>query len=227
MMLQHAAKRWALVALGFLAASTWRADASNDRILQNLHGRVSYITGTGPPARDLAPASATVLTDDDVARTGEASMASITLPDSSEIVMASNSVLKLDSFSQADVAHAHFVIFEGKMRFRVLHPAGAHADYTFTTPTGQIGVRGTEGDIAVDPFDGVRMNVYHLTDPALPVHVTMIDGSTYDISGGQKIWMRWTSGKLVARVTALSKDEVNRFSELGQPAVIDGGIPLK
>jgi hypothetical protein len=225
MTVQHAATRGALVALVLLVAFVWRADAAGVRTLQNLHGTVSYITGDGVPAHDLAPTASTVIADDDVARTGAASMASITLGDSSQILMASNSVLKLDTFSQADVAHAHFVLFEGKMRFEVKHPSGAHADYTFTTPTGQIGVRGTEGDIAVDPFDGVRLNVYHLSDPALPVHVTMIDGSTYDIPGGQKIWMRWISGKLVARVTPLSKEELNRFSELGQPTVIDGGPP--
>jgi hypothetical protein len=227
MMLQHRAKPWPLVAFGLLAAFTWPADAGGERTLQNLHGSVSYVTGDGVPAHVLAPSASTVLADDDVARTGAASMAAIVMSDSSQILMASNSVLKLDTFSQTDIAHAHFVIFDGKMRFRVSHPAGARADFTFTTPTGQIGVRGTEGDIAVDPFDGVRMNVYHLSDPALPVHVTMIDGSTYDIGGGQKIWMRWTSGKLVARVTPLSKGELNRFSELGQPAVIDGGPPPK
>jgi hypothetical protein len=37
--------------------------------------------------------------------------------------------------------------------------------------------------------------------------------------------MRWISGKLIARVTALSQAEMKRFSELGQPAVIDGGPP--
>jgi ferric-dicitrate binding protein FerR (iron transport regulator) len=217
MMLAPAVKLRALVALCVLSVSAWRADASADRVLQNLHGSVSYVTGSGVPAHVLAPSASTTLADDDVARTGAASMASIVLPDSSQILMASDSVLKLDTFSQADVARAHFVVFEGKVRFRVVHPGGAHADYTFTTPTGQIGVRGTEGDIAVDPFDGVRMNVYHLSDPALPVHVAMIDGSSYDISGGQKIWMRWTSGKLIAKITPITADEIKRFEELGPP----------
>jgi len=217
MMLGPAVKRGALAALCAAGAFTWRADAAADRVLQNLHGSVSYITGAGVPAHVLAPSATTTLADDDVARTGAASMASIILPDSSQILMASDSVLKLDTFSQADVARAHFVVFEGKVRFRVVHPGGAQADFTFTTPTGQIGVRGTEGDIAVDPFDGVRMNVYHLSDPALPVHVTMIDGSTYDISGGQKIWMRWTSGKLIAKITPITAGEIKRFEEFGPP----------
>jgi FecR protein len=206
-----------IVGLVVLSVSTLRADASTDRVLQNLHGVVSYVTGAGAPAHVLAPSASTTLADDDVARTGAASMASIVLPDSSRILMASDSVLKLDTFSQSDVARAHFVVFEGKVRFRVVHPGGAHADFTFTTPTGQIGVRGTDGDIAVDPFDGVRMNVYRLSDPALPVHVAMIDGSTYDISGGQKIWMRWISGKLIAKVTPITADEIKRFEEFGPP----------
>ncbi|MGA7747488.1 MAG: FecR family protein [Candidatus Aquilonibacter sp.] len=206
-----------IMGLCLLSAFALRADAAADRVLQNLHGVVSWVTGTGPPAISLAPTASTALADDDVARTGAASMAAIDLPDSSQILMASNSVLKLDTFSQTDVARAHFVVFEGKLRFRVVHPGGARADFTFTTPTGQIGVRGTEGDIAVDPFDGVRMNVYRLSDPALPVHVAMIDGSSYDISGGQKIWMRWISGKLIAKVTPITADEIKRFEELGPP----------
>jgi ferric-dicitrate binding protein FerR (iron transport regulator) len=206
-----------IVGLCVVCALAWRADASGERVLRNLHGVVSWVTGTGPPAISLAPTASTALADDDVARTGAASMAAIDLPDSSQILMASNSVLKLDTFSQTDVARAHFVVFEGKLRFRVVHPGGARADFTFTTPTGQIGVRGTEGDIAVDPFDGVRMNVYRLSDPALPVHVAMIDGSSYDISGGQKIWMRWISGKLIAKVTPITADEIKRFEELGPP----------
>jgi len=216
-----------LALLVLTAASGWRADAQEGRILQNLHGSVTYITASGPPPRELAPSASTVLFDDDVAQTGTASMAAVLLADSSQIIMASNSVLKLDSFSQDAIAHAHFVISNGKMRFRVMHPNGARADYRFTTPTGEIAVRGTECDVSVDAFDGVRVNVYHLSDPALPVHVTMTDGSAYDLAGGQKIWMRWVSGKLVARVSMLTKAEIDRFSELGPPSTIDGGAPKR
>jgi hypothetical protein len=37
--------------------------------------------------------------------------------------------------------------------------------------------------------------------------------------------MRWISGKLIAKVTALTKAELDRFSELGPPDTIDGGTP--
>ena len=145
-------------------------------------------------------------------------MATITLPDSSKVILASNTAIKLDTFTQESVAHAHFVVAYGKLRFRVEHPAGAKANFTFSTPTGEIAVRGTDGDISVDPFDGVRVNVYHLSDPALPVHVSMINGLTFDIPAGQKIWMRWQSGTLVGKVLPLTQAEIDRFSELGPPA---------
>jgi ferric-dicitrate binding protein FerR (iron transport regulator) len=187
------------------------------RTLQNLRGEVQYLTANGAPAALLPLKASTVLGDDDVAQTGNASMAAITFPDSSRVIMASNSTLKLDTFSAEEIARAHLVLFTGKMRFKVEHPVGAHADYTFTTPTGAIAVRGTEGDIAADPVDGVRMNVYSVSNPSLPVHVTMLDGSQYDIHAGEKIWMRWTSGKLVAKITPITADEIKRFEELGPP----------
>ena len=194
------------------------ARAATTQVLQNLHGDVHYASpGDGAARSALAPHASVVLNDDDVAETGSDSMAALTLADSSQIIMASNSVLKFDTFSLTHIAHAHVVIFNGKMRFKVNHPAGARADYTFTTTTGEIAVRGTEGDIAVDPVDGVRLNVYRLSDDTLPVHVTMIDGSQYDIPAGQKIWMRWTSGKLVAKVTPITPEEIKRFEELGPP----------
>ena len=207
---------WALPAALVVAGTLARASPGAS-VLQNLHGDVHYLTADGAPGQTLAPKATVALNDDDVAQTGNNSVAAITLADSSQIIMGSNSTLKLDTFSAAQVAKAHFVLFNGKMRFNVQHPAGARADYTFTTPTAQIAVRGTLGDIAADPVDGVRMNVYRTSDPALPVHVTMLDGSQYDIGAGQKIWMRWTSGKLIAKITPITPDEIKRFEELGPP----------
>jgi ferric-dicitrate binding protein FerR (iron transport regulator) len=191
--------------------------SQSDIQLQNLHGAVTYESYPTGEARDVAPNASVVVKDDDVAKTGDRSMAAVTLPDSSRVTLASNTAIKLDTFDAATVAKAHFVVAYGKLRFRVEHPAGAKADYTFTTPTGEIAVRGTEGDISVDPFDGVRVNVYRLSDATLPVHVSMINGSTFDIPAGQKIWMRWQSGTLVGKVLPLTQAEIDRFSELGPP----------
>jgi ferric-dicitrate binding protein FerR (iron transport regulator) len=191
--------------------------AQSDILLTNVHGSVAYVSYPSGDSRDIAPNANVVVKDDDVAKTGDRSMASVTLPDSSKVLLASNTAIKLDTFTQQSVAQAHFVVAYGKLRFRVEHPAGAKANFTFSTPTGEIAVRGTEGDISVDPFDGVRVNVYRLSDPALPVHVNMINGLTFDIPAGQKIWMRWQSGTLVGKVLPLTQAEIDRFSELGPP----------
>jgi hypothetical protein len=197
---------------------------SGAKVLENLHGDVSYIAYSNGQPHALGVTASIALQDDDVAKTGAASMGAIVLADSSRVILASDTTVKLDVFNGAG-ATAHFVVFGGKLRFRVEHPAGAQANYTFTTTTGSIAVRGTEGDISADPLDGVRVNVYHLSDARLPVVVTTIDGRHFEIAGGQKIWMRWQSGELVAKVLPLTQVEIDRFRELGPPASIDGGPP--
>jgi len=207
-----------------LSVAPVRAANADDKVLTNVRGDVSYVANGSGRTHALAVAASIGLSDDDVAKTGVASMGAIVLADSSRVILASNTTVKVDVFD-AVASSAHFIVFDGKMRFRVEHPNGAPATYTFTTPTATVGVRGTEGDISADPADGVRVNVYHLSDPALPVVVTTIAGERFDVTGGQKIWMRWQSGKLVARVTPLTKAELDRFSELGLPGTIDGGAP--
>lgn len=196
-------------------------------MLTNMHGDVSYVLHADAQTTKLAPSATVTLSDDDLAKTGDRSMGGIVLPDSSRIILASNTTIQMEAFDtdQFDAAKAHFVVAGGKLRFLVQHPKGAKADYTFTTPTGEIAVRGTEGDISVDPLDGVRVNVYHLSSPSLPVRVTMINGETFEIPAGQKIWMRWQAGTLVGKVLPLTKAEIDRFSELGAPSEVDGGFP--
>jgi len=187
-----------------------------EKVLSNLHGDVSYLANATGEAHVLAPAASTTLSDDDVAKTGDRSMGAIVLPDSSRVILASDTTIKVDAFNQVD-ASAHFVVAQGKLRFTIEHPQGARANYTFTTPTGNISVRGTVGDISVDALDGVRVNVYQLSQPDLPVAVTMIDGQTFTVAAGQKLWMRWQSGALVGKVQPLTQGEIDRFSELGPP----------
>jgi ferric-dicitrate binding protein FerR (iron transport regulator) len=203
------------------------ASSAGDKMLTNMHGDVSYVLHANAQATRLAPSATVTLSDDDLAKTGDRSMGGIVLPDSSRIILASNTTIQMEAFdvNQFDAAKAHFVVAGGKLRFLVQHPKGAKADYTFTTPTGEIAVRGTEGDISVDPLDGVRVNVYHLSSPSLPVRVTMINGETFEIPAGQKIWMRWQDGTLIGKVLPLTKAEIDRFSELGPPSEVDGGFP--
>jgi ferric-dicitrate binding protein FerR (iron transport regulator) len=213
-----------MLALGAAVATAFGATvalAGADKALLNLHGEVTDIAYPGGDVRAVAAGATVIMNDDDVAKTGDRSMGAIVLPDSSRVILGSNTALKLDAFDATAAAQAHFVVAYGKLRFRVEHPAGAKANYTFTTPTGEIAVRGTDGDISVDPFDGVRVNVYHLSDASLPVHVAMINGLAFDIPAGQKIWMRWEKGTLVGKVLPLTQAELDRFNEFGPPEIQD------
>jgi hypothetical protein len=202
----------ALLALLPLVASP----ADTDKTLQNVKGSVTY----GPqktPTSALAPKASTTLNNNDYAATGPNSLATITLPDSSQIEMGSNASVQMVSFSQTDIAHASFVVV-GKMRFTVNHPAGAKADYNFTTSTGQIAVRGTVGDIFANPSGGLQVNVYALSNPALPVQVTLVNGQVFTLAAGQSlVATAAAAGAVSASVTGVSQSMFTPFSELGAP----------
>ncbi|GAC1388779.1 MAG: hypothetical protein NVSMB31_03480 [Vulcanimicrobiaceae bacterium] len=198
--------------------------AAADKILENMRGSLTYeVPGSQPKA--LAQSASIVLADRDIASTGNASLGALTLPDSSRITLGQNTRVQLGLFEQSASTNAKFTIYNGKTRFSIQHPNGAKANYTFSTPTAQIAVRGTIGDISVDLNDGMRLNVYHLGQPDLPVTVETLYGEHFTLHGGQKLWVRWQGGRLVGRQTRLSKAEVNRFAEFGPPSAIDGGVP--
>jgi hypothetical protein len=188
--------------------------ADTDKTLQNVKGSVTY--GAGTPTKTLGVKSSTTLNDQDSAATGADSLATITLPDSSQIVMASNSSVRVDQFNMSDIAHAKFTVI-GKMRFTVNHPQGAKADYTFSTATGQIAVRGTVGDISANPT-GLQVNVYAVSNPALPVQVTLANGQVFSLAAGQSLVATAAAGAVTASVTAVSQSMFTPFSELGAPA---------
>lgn len=217
--------RIAAILLGaFVLSLTAHAVAGADKELQNIRGSVTY-GAPGAPTRVLAASASVALSDKNIASTGSASLGALTMPDSSRILLGQNTRVQLGFFDRTDIANAKFIIYNGKTRFSVQHPQGGRANYIFDTPTAQIAVRGTDGDISVDMADGMRLNVYHLGDTGLPVTATTIYGEKFSLRGGQKLWVRWQNGRIVGRETKLSKAEINRFAEFGPPGTIDGGSP--
>jgi hypothetical protein len=215
----------ALLALLPLSATS----ADTDKVVQNTKGpgKVTYGGATANTAgtdfaftgktSKLAPKASTPLSDLDGVATDADSQATVTLPDSSQILLGSNSKAQMTSFNLSDIAHAKFVVI-GKMRFTVNHPNGAKADYTFATPTGQIAVRGTVGDIFAQPGGGLQVNVYALSDPTLPVQVTLVNGQVFTLAAGQSLVVTATAGAVTASVTSVSQSMFTPFSELGAPA---------
>jgi FecR protein len=129
--------------------------------------------------------------------------------------VASNSSVQMKSFATTDMAHAQFVV-AGKVRFKVNHPQGARADYQFQTTTGQIAVRGTEGDIFSSP-QGLQVNVYAVSNPALPVQVTLVNGQVFTLAAGQSLVATAAAGAVTASVTGVTQSLFSPFTELGAP----------
>jgi hypothetical protein len=191
---------------------------ADDKLLQNMHGVVSYEIG-GQVER-LAPSATKALNDKDVAATGDASLGALTLPDSSRVSLGSNTRVQLAFFAQTDVTNAQFVVYQGRTRFKIEHPQGAKANYKFVTPTAEVAVRGTEGDIGIDG-DTLRVNVYHLTDDTLPVQVSFSNGKVVTLLGGQTLLARVVNGIVQTQIDRLTDAVIGQFGEFGVPTSVD------
>lgn len=201
--------------IGICALLPVLAGAAADKQLENVKGAVSYQHGKAS-AHSLAQNASIVLADSDIAMTGNASQAAVTLPDSSRVTMGSDTRVELAFFNQAERANAKFIVYQGKTRFKVEHPGGTPANYTFVTPSASVAVRGTEGDIGVEA-NNLVVNVYGLSDPNLPVLVNTNDGKQYVVKAGQQLLAKWVNGKIQATIDTLTQQAVAQFDELGAP----------
>lgn len=202
------------VALSLAPASP----AAADKQLQNMKGSVSYQLASGAE-QPVATRGSVVLQDSAFAITGAQSLGGIVLPDSSTVLLGSSTRVQLVSFNQADIATANFVVASGKVRFKVMHPRGARANYTFQTPTAQIAVRGTTGDVDVQP-NSLQVNVYELGDPSLPVQVTLTNGQVFTLHAGQSLFVHFgilygPQGQ--ANVAQVGRSTFQPFEEFGAP----------
>ena len=210
-----------LIALTLAATATVAASADNGaKTLENQKGSVSYQIANGAP-KTVAPSGTVALKDKDIAITGASSLAAVGLPDSSRVLVGSESKVQLGFFSQAQGKTAKFLVYNGKVRFIVQHPAGARANYTFQTATGTIAVRGTEGDISTDGTT-LSVNVYESCDPNNPVTVTTKDGKSTPILPGQSFLAQIVNGVVQEQVNQLTQQAIDQFSpDFGAPTSWD------
>jgi len=211
----------AMLALTIAALPIVGLPQSNEKQLKNLEGSVTY-GATATPTTKLGRNSSTALSDNDYAATAASSKATISLPDSSVVTVGENSNVQMKNFDNAGGTNTARFVVVGKVRFQVEHPGGAKANYTFQTPTGQIAVRGTVGDIFATLGQGggpggLQVNVYALTNPALPVQVTLVNGQVFTLAAGQSLVVTSTAGALVGSVGAVSNTTFAPFSQLGTP----------
>ncbi len=205
-----------------LASLPLSARSDTDKVLTNVKGSVSYERDGTP--HSLVPKVKQLLTDSDVAVTQTESLAQVALPDSSIVTLGAQTRVQLAFFNQTDIANAKFVVYQGKTRFQVQHPQGAAANYTFVTPTTQIAVRGTEGDIDVDQ-DNLTVNVYNSSQPD-GVQVTYtkgnLAGTTVKVLAGQSLVAKLVNGIIQSQVNKITQAALNEFAELGVPTSVTG-----
>lgn len=207
------------VSFSLVALTIAPSDAADGgKTIENLRGQVSYTQIAGGAPTAVAPKASIAAPDSFTAITGpNNSEAGIGLPDSSRVLVGANSSVTLGSFDQAGGTNTANFVVVGKVRFKVEHPAGAHASYTFKAGTAQIAVRGTSGDISWDGST-LQVNCYELTDPALPVQVTLDDGSVFTLSAGQSLIVHFPlSPADPPRVQQVTKALAGAFAEFGLP----------
>jgi ferric-dicitrate binding protein FerR (iron transport regulator) len=207
-------------AAALVAIAPLRADAPKQ--LENMKGSVSYQRAQAA-AKPVALNAFVSLADSDYTITGANSLAQLTMPDSSQVSIGSDTKVQLAFFNQTDIANAKFVVFNGTTRFAVRHPAGAKANYTFQTPTGTVAVRGTQGDIAYDDTNQqLRVNVYEVCDPQNPVEVITKGGRTLTVVPGQSLLAQYVNGQIQTSIVQLTQQLIDQFSpQFGVPTSWD------
>ncbi|HEY0613027.1 MAG TPA: FecR family protein, partial [Candidatus Elarobacter sp.] len=211
----------ALLLLGVVLSPQSSPAAGNDKTLTNVRGSVTY--ERGGKESPLVSAASIALATEDWAVTGGGSQARVLLPDSSRVLIASDTRVQMARFEQADIAHAQFILDHGRVRFQVEHPQGARADYTFKTTTANIAVRGTEGDIGSDG-DDLTINVYNTLSPDTPVEVTFTAGDqpgrVVRLFAGQSLIAHLVDGVIQTQVAKITQAALDQFSELGVPTSV-------
>jgi hypothetical protein len=220
-----------VLVLAVCLATVVPSSAAADKTLSNVRGTVSLDQGPGSASQPVAVNASVAIADNDYAVTGGVvngvpSQGAIALPDSTRILIGQTTRVQVKQFDQQpNLTTANFIILNGKIRFTVQHPGGAKANYTFQTSTGQIAVRGTEGDIWAPQPGALQVNVYQVTDPNLPVEVTLNNGKVYKLSAGQTLTVGIVGALVAAGAAAASSQSAtvssttqaseNNFSEFG------------
>ena len=83
-------------------------------------------------------------------------------------------------------------------------------------------MRGTQGDIEYDSTGAIRVNVYELCDPQLPVQVTTKSGKIFTVHAGQSLFAHIVNGIVQAEIQQLTQQLIGQFAgDFGVPTSWD------
>ncbi|HTX02132.1 MAG TPA: FecR domain-containing protein [Candidatus Acidoferrales bacterium] len=207
----------ALIALALPAGS------ADDNILRRDKGIVTYKLPTTDPRSLYAEVA---VGDSVIATTAIATLATLQLSDSSEIRIGDRTTVRVGELHAAEAANpAGGTIFieRGAVRFNVVHPKGAKADYRFVTPTTQLAVRGTVGYFVAGPAGD---QVYCVKCAAGDVTITT-GTQTVQIHSGQTLNVHVEQGVVTGSEVVVNRTINNPaidqflggFSPFGKPSL--------
>ena len=171
-----------LCGFGLLAAPGW---ASDDTVLVRVLGGVGYTMGADQPYNAITGQQ--LLDDGYFAVTRAHAQGMLLLPDSSQVGLGANTTIQVSAFQRAPDGDGSIIALTrdgSAVRFNVKHPKGAHANYTFVTPSTNIAVRGTSGLIYTG---GGHDIVVCLDCSAHTLIVKTAGGKTYELTTGQML----------------------------------------
>jgi hypothetical protein len=210
----------AVVALTILTAlGSVPARGSDDTVLVRVSGGVGYTTGAGQPYKVVTGQQ--LLEDQYFAVTKPQAQAMLLLPDSSQVGLGSNTVIQVSAFQRAEGGDGSTIGIPqagGTLRFNIKHPKGAHASYTFVTPSSNIAVRGTVGLLA---SSNGRDVVVCLDCSAHALSAT-VGGKTYELTTGQMLTI---SAKGVQR-SSVTQSTLQMFSAAGLTTSATAAMPV-
>src|SRR5579863_1077849 len=199
------------------------ASSADDNILRRDKGTVTYKLPTTDPRALYAEVA---VSDAVIATTDVATLATLQLSDSSQIRIGDRTTVRIGELHATEAANpASGTVFieRGAVRFNVVHPTGAVANYRFVTPTTQLAVRGTVGYFVAGPA-GDQVYCVKCADG----DVTITTGTkTVQIHSGQSLNVHLDNGVVTGSEVVANRtinnpaiDQfLNGFSPFGQPAL--------
>jgi len=145
----------------------------------------------------------TIVPDDAYAVTAEASLGTLTLPDSSQVGIGERTTVQVGAFNNAAAGPGStLTLNHGALRFAIVHPAGVRSNYSFKTATSQIAVRGTTGYLIVGD-NGTQL----ICVDCAPGDVTiLVNGQTVGLLTGQTITILGTPpGPVTFNITQVNQ----------------------
>jgi hypothetical protein len=163
--------------------------AGGDKVLNRVKGGVGYqLAENGPFKPIFGPFD---VPDDAFAVTQAGARGSLQLRDSSVIDLGERTSVQVGAFNMPGVTNQpnQITVNHGALKFTIHHPQGVRSNYTFSTPTSQIAVRGTEAYLVVGP-KGTQV----VCVDCAPGDVTItINGQPVSLQSGQTITISNTS----------------------------------